>query len=110
MMDERQIRDEGFVRVDEEGTPVVEHRPLDMKDLAGPLDVVHLPQVLNDEFGLSLSEARRILTYGVEIDSQPWTGGLDVPLEEIDGKLVRVKDQTKSLMFTYRPARDRYFG
>lgn len=73
-------------------------------------EFVNLPQFLNSEFGLSLPEAKRILSYGVEIDGERWDGSNDIPLSEIENKEVRVGDDVKKLVFVYKRVRDPYFG
>lgn len=77
-------------------------------------EVVHLPGILSDEFGMSRSEARRLIGMGkVEIDGEIWTGDQqDLPIGAIEGKTVRVSDGPKTVQFQYRKdaRRDRYFG
>jgi tyrosyl-tRNA synthetase len=53
---------------------------------------VHLPQLLASEFGLSTSEARRLIAQGgVRIDGAPVAPErLDLPVEELTGKVVQV--------------------
>jgi tyrosyl-tRNA synthetase len=53
---------------------------------------VHLPQLLASEFGLSTSEARRLIAQGgVRIDGSPVAPEtLDLPVEELTGKVVQV--------------------
>jgi tyrosyl-tRNA synthetase len=53
---------------------------------------VHLPQLLASEFGISTSEARRLLGQGaVKVDGAPVARGvLDVPLAELEGKVLQV--------------------
>jgi tyrosyl-tRNA synthetase len=53
---------------------------------------VHLPALLADLFGLSRSEARRLIEQGgVRIDDRVVDGGeLDLPLEGLDGAVVQV--------------------
>lgn len=82
---------------------------IELTDTSGNNEFVHLPQVLNEEFGLNLDEARRILTHNVRIGDEVWTGGFDVPLDVINDKQVIVHDSVKRLMFTYKQAHDRYF-
>jgi tyrosyl-tRNA synthetase len=56
-------------------------------DGAGPL---HLPAVLRTLFGLSTSEARRLIAAGgVRVDGEP-IGDLDVAPEAVDGRVVQV--------------------
>jgi tyrosyl-tRNA synthetase len=53
---------------------------------------VHLPALLSDLFGLSRSEARRLIEQGgVRIDDRVVDGGeLDLPLEGLDGAVLQV--------------------
>jgi len=74
-----------FTRVVREGgTPedVAEH-PLPEGD------PVHLPAVIASAFGLSTSEARRMIGQGgVKLDGQP-VAELDLPRERLDGRLLQ---------------------
>jgi tyrosyl-tRNA synthetase len=53
---------------------------------------VHLPQLISSEFGLSTSEARRLIAQGgVRIDGSPVAPEtLDLPMAELDGRVVQV--------------------
>ena len=53
---------------------------------------VHLPALMAEAFGLSRSEARRLLTQGgVKLDGSELDGSmLDVPAEELDGAVLQV--------------------
>ena len=53
---------------------------------------VHLPALMADAFGLSRSEARRLLTQGgVKLDGSELDGStLDVPVEDLDGAVLQV--------------------
>jgi tyrosyl-tRNA synthetase len=52
-------------------------------------DLIHLPAVIADAFGLSTSDARRMIGQGgVKLDGAP-VGGLDVTRAEADGKLLQ---------------------
>jgi tyrosyl-tRNA synthetase len=53
---------------------------------------VHLPAVIADAFGITRSEARRLLGQGgVRVDGAPLPGDrLDVPADEIDGAVLQV--------------------
>jgi tyrosyl-tRNA synthetase len=52
--------------------------------------VVHLPELLGDEFGMSRSEARRnIAQGGVRLDGVP-VAELDVPAEDLAGRVLQV--------------------
>jgi len=68
--------------------------PDEVQELAfSPADgTVHLPGLLAEGFGLSRSEARRLLeSGGVRLDGEPVPGErLDVPAEPLDGALLQV--------------------
>jgi tyrosyl-tRNA synthetase len=53
---------------------------------------VHLPALIGDAFGISNSEARRLLSQGgVRLDGDPLENGiLDVPPERLDGRVLQV--------------------
>jgi tyrosyl-tRNA synthetase len=55
-------------------------------------DPVHVPALLRDHFGMSSSEARRLLSQGgVRLDGEQLGGDdLDVPAERLDGAVVQV--------------------
>jgi tyrosyl-tRNA synthetase len=55
-------------------------------------DPVHLPALLRDHFGISSSEARRLLAGGgVRLDGEQLSGGdLDVPAERLEGRVLQV--------------------
>jgi tyrosyl-tRNA synthetase len=54
-----------------------------------PGDPVHLPALLADAFGLSTSEARRLITQGgVRVDGEP-ASSLDLPRAQLEGALVQ---------------------
>jgi tyrosyl-tRNA synthetase len=59
---------------------------------SGPNGAVHLPAVLADNFGLSRSEARRLIDQGgVRIGGNAVEAGtLDVPSAELDGQVLQV--------------------
>jgi tyrosyl-tRNA synthetase len=61
-------------------------------EASGPNGQVHLPALLAEEFGLSRSEARRLIEQGgVRIGGEVLEGGrLDVPAEELDGEVLQV--------------------
>jgi tyrosyl-tRNA synthetase len=73
-----------------------EHRPpeeVPEAPLAGNGDgVVHLPVLLSETFGVSTSEARRLLRQGgVRLDGAPLPGDpLDRPVEELDGAILQL--------------------
>jgi tyrosyl-tRNA synthetase len=58
----------------------------------GRTDTVHLPALLAGAFGISTSEARRMISQGgVKIDGQALDhGALDVSGEELDGKVIQM--------------------
>ena len=67
--------------------------PDDVEDLRLPAEdgEIHLPALLGEAFGLSRSEARRLLEQGgVKLDGEPLQGELDVPAERLDGVLLQV--------------------
>jgi tyrosyl-tRNA synthetase len=53
---------------------------------------VHLPALLAGEFGISTSEARRLMAQGaVKLDGEPVEPSrLDVPVEELNGRILQV--------------------
>jgi tyrosyl-tRNA synthetase len=61
-------------------------------EASGPNGQVHLPALLAEEFGLSRSEARRLIEQGgVRIGGEVLEGGrLDVPASELDGQVLQV--------------------
>jgi tyrosyl-tRNA synthetase len=74
-----------FTRVVREGAA-----PDDVPDQALPPDeTVHLPAVLAAAFGLSTSEARRMIAQGgVKLDGAP-VDGLDLPRAELEGRVLQ---------------------
>ena len=77
--------EEHFTRVVREG-----REPEDVPERALPAgDPVHLPAVLADAFGVSTSEARRLIAQGgVKVDGHP-AEGLDLPRATLDGAVVQ---------------------
>jgi tyrosyl-tRNA synthetase len=64
--------------------------PDEVEVLQLPAGAAHLPAVLADGFGLSRSEARRLLSAnGVRVDGEP-VSELDVDASELDGKVLQV--------------------
>jgi tyrosyl-tRNA synthetase len=64
--------------------------PEDTQTLRLPAGTVHLPAVVADEFGVSRSEARRLLSSnGVKVDGSP-VSELDVDASDLDGKVLQV--------------------
>jgi len=61
-------------------------------EASGPNGTVHLPALLADQFGLSRSEARRMIDQGgVRIGGRVLEAGrLDVPAAELDGEVLQV--------------------
>jgi tyrosyl-tRNA synthetase len=74
-----------FTRVVREGKA-----PDDVPEVPLPAgDPVHLPSVLSEAFGISTSEARRLLEQGaVKVDGQT-VSGLDLPRSELENVLVQ---------------------
>jgi tyrosyl-tRNA synthetase len=68
--------------------------PDDLDEVAVARDggVVHLPALLADAFGVSRSEARRVLAQGgVRLDGRPLDGGdLDVDADSLDGRVLQL--------------------
>ncbi len=68
--------------------------PEDMVSVTWPADrpEVHLPALLADAFGISTSEARRMLTQGgVRLDGEVvGNGALDLPASAVDGKVLQL--------------------
>lgn len=79
------LAEEHFTRVVREG-----RAPEDVAEVALPAaDPVHLPAALADWFGLSTSEARRLIAQGgVKLDEET-ADELDVPRERVAGALVQ---------------------
>jgi tyrosyl-tRNA synthetase len=77
--------EEHFTRVVREG-----QAPDEVPEASLPAgDPVHLPGVLADSFGLSTSEARRLIAQnGVKVDGQPIVD-LDVPRATLDGAVLQ---------------------
>jgi tyrosyl-tRNA synthetase len=71
-----------------------EHQaPEEMPEIALPDgDTVHVPALLRDAFGISASEARRLLAQGgVRLNGEVLSPeDLDVPLERLDSAIVQV--------------------
>jgi tyrosyl-tRNA synthetase len=67
--------------------------PVDVEEAElPPGDLVHLPALLREHFGMSSSEARRLLAGGgVRLDGEQLEGSdLDVPAERLDGAVLQV--------------------
>jgi len=68
--------------------------PEEMASVTWPADrrEVHLPALLADAFGISTSEARRMLAQGgVRLDGEVVSGGaLDLPASAVDGKVLQL--------------------
>ena len=59
---------------------------------AGDGGTVHLPALIAEAFGVSTSEARRLLSQGgVKVDGKAIDGGrLEVPMDDLDGRVLQV--------------------
>ena len=75
-----------FTRVVREGKA-----PEDVREASlPPGDPVHLPALIRDEFGVSTSEARRLIEQGgVKLEGSPVTD-LDLPRDRLEGLLLQV--------------------
>ena len=84
--------EDGVRAAEEHFTRVVRHGEAPDEVPEHPLpagDPVHLPALLADAFGLSTSEARRLIAqHGVKLDGEV-VGDLDLPLGSLDGALVQ---------------------
>jgi len=84
--------EEAAERAEEHFTRVVRERKAPAEVPERPLpdgDSVHLPAVLADSFGLSTSEARRLIAQGgVSVDGQP-VAELDVPRERLENAVLQ---------------------
>ena len=73
---------------------VTHEAPQEMEDLVLPAGngPVHMPALLRDGFGVSASEARRLLAQGgVKLDGEAMAAGeLDVPADRLDGGVLQV--------------------
>jgi tyrosyl-tRNA synthetase len=81
-----------FDRLHREHQPPEEIEEVEVSRAALPDGVVHLPALLADHFGLSRSEARRLLDQGgVRLDGEPLgAGDLDVEAARLDGGVIQV--------------------
>ena len=80
-----QTAEEHFTRVVREG-----EAPDEVPDVTLPDgDPVHVPAVLANAFGLSTSEARRLISQGAVRLNGDVVGELDVPRKTLDGALVQ---------------------
>jgi tyrosyl-tRNA synthetase len=88
----RSYGEEAAAAAEEHFTRVVRERqaPEDVPEEPLPVgDPLHLPALLAEHFGLSTSDARRLITQGgVRVDGQV-VGDLDVPREALAGALVQ---------------------
>lgn len=66
--------------------------PDEIEDFTLDGDVIHLPALLSDAFGLTRSEARRLIEQGgVSLDGEvAGVSGLDLPANELDGRVLKV--------------------
>jgi tyrosyl-tRNA synthetase len=65
---------------------------VDVGQFVGPDDVVHLPRVIAGAFGISSSEARRLLTGGgIKVDGEPLDAKpLDLPAAALAGRVLQI--------------------
>lgn len=74
--------------------------------------IVHLPALLNDEFGIARSVARAHIAAGtVLIDGERWEGDpMDLPVTAIDGKMITVLGTDRHFQLPFdAEKRDNYF-
>lgn len=66
-------------------------------------DLVHLPTLISNEFGISRSVAREQIVLGmVLIGGEKWEGDrLDIPIAALTGKEVVVEGRDRSFRMTY---------
>jgi tyrosyl-tRNA synthetase len=88
----------------------VQHEaPAEIEDAPLPAgeDPVHLPALLASAFGVSRSEARRLLgNGGVKVDGEPLDGGrLDVPAAELEGRVIQLGKRRFKRVVGARPGR-----
>jgi len=87
--EEAQAAEEHFQRVF-----VAHEAPVDIEEarFTARDGVVHLPELIAAEFGVSRSEARRLIEQGgVWLDDQPLGAGeQDIPAERLEGRILRV--------------------
>jgi tyrosyl-tRNA synthetase len=81
-----------FDRLHKEHQPPEEVEEVEVSRAALPDGVVHLPALLADHFGVSRSEARRLLGQGgVRLDGEPLgPDELDVDAGRLDGSVLQV--------------------
>ena len=66
-------------------------------------DLVHLPTVIANEFGISRSVAREQIMLGtVTIDAKPWQGDkIDIPLKALVGRELVVTGRARVFRMIY---------
>ena len=72
-------------------------------DTVQQVDLVHLPALLSDEFGISQSIAREQIALGmVEIDGvEAEPRKLDFLVSELDGKVIEISGRDRGFKMTY---------
>jgi tyrosyl-tRNA synthetase len=75
------------IHVSRQAPEEIDEHPLPAGD-----EPIHLPALLSEAFGISRSEARRLLAQGgVKLDGEPLSeADLDVPAERLDGSVVQL--------------------
>lgn len=76
-------------------------------------ELVNLPLLISDEYGMSRSEARQMCAVGeIEIDGKTWTGDrFDVAASAVMDKTIKVTASPRAVQFQYKgPGRDRFTG
>lgn len=111
-MNEAEERDDKEVGRPEEDAPQPEEAPAEQpaepeqaeQPEEDEAQLVNLPRLLADEFGISASEARMMVQSGrVEIDGEVHAGDrFNVSHDEIAGKTIKVEGETKTYQFQYR--------
>lgn len=67
------------------------------------VDLVHLPTLISNEFGVSRSVVREQIVLGmVYIDGEQWLGDrLDIPISVLKDREITVKGRDRSFKMTY---------
>lgn len=67
------------------------------------VDLIHLPTLISNEFGISRSMAREQIMLGmVLIDGEQWDGDrIDIPMAELTGREITVRGRNRSFRMNY---------